>query len=122
MTIIVIYRVPTMTSALAGYFENDAMVWMSGGILLGSGLAIIAFHQLWRGLAAILVSLFGWFLAIRGAMLMAVPELIERGVAASTPHSSIMRGGFALLTVIGLYLTYFGWVAKPKEPSKEQKQ
>lgn len=53
---------------------------------------------------------------------MAVPEMIKQGVAASTSHPNVMRAGFALLAAIGLYLTYFGWAAKPKAYSTEQKQ
>lgn len=59
VTLILICRVTTMSSTLTGFFENDAIVWMSGGIMLGSGLAIMAFHQHWRGLAAILISIVG---------------------------------------------------------------
>jgi hypothetical protein len=39
------------------------------------GLVIIAFHQYWRSPDAIIVSLVGWFLAIRGVLLLNVPGL-----------------------------------------------
>ena len=38
-----------------------------------AGLIIIAFHQYWRSPAAVIVSLAGWFLAIRGVLLLTVP-------------------------------------------------
>lgn len=107
----IVYRTPTMGQTLAGFFENGAVVWMTGGLLLLCGLIIIAFHQYWRGLAAILISLFGWFLALRGAVLMAAPELIDRGAVAAMPHPGFVRAGFGLLTLMGLYLTYVGWIA-----------
>lgn len=111
VTAIIVYRAPTMGNMLSRFFDNDAVVWITGGMLLISGIIIIAFHQYWRTLASVLISLFGWFLALRGAALMATPELIERGGAASVPHSDLIRAGFGALTIIGLYLTYVGWIA-----------
>jgi len=113
VTAIIIYRAPTLSTTLSGFFENGIIVWETGALLLASGLAIIAFHQYWRGVAAVLISLFGWFLTLRGIALLAAPELMERGVGASMAHPNAVRGGFAVLALIGLYFTYVGWIAKP---------
>ena len=43
---------------------------------------IIAFHQYWSSVAAVMISLFGWILALRGLVLMAAPELYERAAAS----------------------------------------
>jgi hypothetical protein len=82
-------------------------------LLLFSGLLIIAFHQYWSSVAAVMISLFGWFLALRGLVLMAAPQLIERGTAASMGAITLVRIFFGALVLIGLYLTYVGWIAKP---------
>jgi hypothetical protein len=37
-------------------------VWFAGALLFG-GLLIIAFHQYWSSVAAVIISLFGWILA-----------------------------------------------------------
>jgi hypothetical protein len=42
------------------------------------GLVIIAFHQYWSSVAAVIISLFGWILSLRGLVLMAAPKLYER--------------------------------------------
>jgi hypothetical protein len=44
---------------------------------LTSGL-IIVFHQYWWSVAAVMISLFGWILALRGVVLMASPNLHEQ--------------------------------------------
>lgn len=116
----IVYRAPEMGQTLAGFFENGAIAWVTGGLLLACGLIIIAFHQYWRGLAAILISLFGWFLALRGGALMIAPQLIDRGAEAAMPHMSLVRAGFGLLTLMGLYLTYVGWVAPPRDDAAKQ--
>jgi hypothetical protein len=98
---IIVLRVGDMGTLLAAFFANPAIVWM----------LIIAFHQVWSGPAAIAISLFGWFLALRGFVLMAVPQWIEHGAAASLGMLPLVRIGFAVLVVIGLWLTFVGWTS-----------
>lgn len=81
-------------------------------LLLFVGLLIIAFHQYWSSAAAVLISLFGWVLAIRGFVLMAAPGLYEHAVVIADAVW-LVRLMFGVLIVIGVYLTYVGWVTKP---------
>ena len=67
---IIAIRAGEMGNFLASFFASPALVWITGGLLLFAGLVIIARHQVWSGPAAILISLFGWFLAFRGAVLV----------------------------------------------------
>ncbi len=70
----------------------------------------------WSGLSAILISLFGWFLALRGVFLLVAPQLYQRATSAAATSTNLMLLShvfFGLISVIGLWLTYFGWVAKP---------
>jgi hypothetical protein len=64
-------------------------------------------------LAAILISLFGWFLALRGLTLLTVPQLYQRAVASAVEELTLVRIGFGALVLIGLWLTFVGWIAKP---------
>lgn len=111
---IIVARAPDMGGLASGFFENPVFAWFAGALLLFCGLLIIALHQAWSGAAAIIISLFGWFLALRGFALMAMPQLIERGATASWATVPAMRLGFGALVVIGLYLTYAGWLAPPE--------
>jgi hypothetical protein len=63
-----------------------------------------------------MISLFGWILALRGVVLMAAPDLYERA-SMSMGAISLVRLIFGALVVIGLYLTYVGWLAKSASPS-----
>ena len=114
---IIAVRAPNMGTILSGFFENEVMVWFAGALLLFGGLLIIAFHQYWYSLSAILISLFGWFLALRGLTLLAAPQLIERGAAVSLHFVPIVQMGFGVLVLIGLWLTHEGWIAKPPAAS-----
>lgn len=109
---IIALRAPDMGALASEFFDSPLFVWFSGALLLFAGLFIIAFHSYWGGAAAILISLFGWVLAIRGLVLMAAPALYERAVVIAE-LTWLVRLMFGLLIVIGVYLTYVGWIAKP---------
>ena len=102
-----------MGALASGFFENPLFVWFAGGLLLFGGLPIIAFHQYWSSPSAILISLFGWFLALRGLVLMAAPQLIEHGVAVSMDAMPVVRIDFGALVPVGLYLTMWAGSASP---------
>ena len=63
-----------------------------------------------------LISLFGWFLAIRGLVLLAAPQLIERAAARAVGAILILRLGFGALFLVGLRLTLLGWIEEPPPP------
>ncbi|WP_078279924.1 hypothetical protein [Mycobacteroides franklinii] len=92
------------------FFKDPMWSWLFGALLFFCGLMIIAFHQFWRGLAAVIISLFGWFLALRGFVLLAFPQLMQEGVDASAPAVGPVRIFFLFMAAVGLYLTYVGWI------------
>ena len=109
-------RMQKMGPIVGSFFENPMLVWLVGAMLLLGGLLIIAHHQYWSGASAIMISLFGWFLALRGVVLLAAPQLYARGVAASMNSMNLtpaFRVFFGLLVLVGLWLTFVGWIAKP---------
>jgi hypothetical protein len=109
---IVAVRAPETGTALTAFFDNPALAWLTGGLLLFGGLLIIAHHQYWSSLAAILVSLLGWYLALRGVVLLAAPQLIESAAGAAMNMMAMVRIGFGVLLLIGLWLTFIGWIAR----------
>jgi hypothetical protein len=119
--------VPTTVAIRSGYmrtlfseFEANPMwPWLYGAILLISGLIVIAFHQYWRSSAAIIVSLVGWFLALRGLILMTVPQVYNAaGNALVGPggYNPFVYVLFIVLALAGLYLTYAGWITPRNRP------
>ncbi len=101
-------RAPDMGHLLTAFFQNEALVWITGGFLVFGGLLIIAHHQYWSSVSAVLISLFGWFLALRGVVLLAAPQIVER-LGAQTSVAAV-RIGFGLLLLAGVQLTFTGWV------------
>lgn len=111
-TLIIAIRLPDLAGLLGGLFDNAVLPWMLGAAMLMMGLIVIAFHQYWYSVTAALISLFGWFVALRGFAMMAIPSAIDTGAHAtiSSPGAlSAARIFFLLLTAMGLWLTYVGW-------------
>jgi len=111
--------VPTTVAVRGAYMHtlfdefkaNPMWPWLYGAILLIAGLIIIAFHQYWRSPAAIIVSVVGWFLAIRGLLLLTVPRAYAAAGNAlySSGAIALIWVLFACLASAGVYLTYVGW-------------
>lgn len=114
---IIVVRMSDMGTLAADFFQNPLFAWFAGALLLFGGLLIIAFHQYWSSAAAVMISLFGWFLALRGLVLMAAPQLIEHAAAASMDAVALVGIFFGALVLIGLYLTYVGWLTTRPVPA-----
>ncbi|MDT5104610.1 MAG: hypothetical protein QOI25_2123 [Mycobacterium sp.] len=111
-TLIVAIRLPDLTGLLDDLFANAVLPWILGALMLMSGLMVIALHQYWYSVTAVLISLFGWFVALRGLTLMAFPSAIETGAGDTLSNPGLLvaaRIFFLLLTLMGLWLTYAGW-------------
>jgi len=118
--------VPTTVAVRGSYMRelftefkaNPMWPWLFGAILLMFGLVVIAFHQYWRSPAAIIVSVVGWFLAIRGVLLLTVPSAYDAAGNAlySSGATAAIWVVFICLAAAGLYLTYVGWKPEPRTP------
>jgi hypothetical protein len=72
-------------------------------------VAIVAFHQYWRGAAAIIVSVLGWLLVIRGVLLLAFPDVFASVADRMIGAVGASKAAYVVMALIGLYLTYVGW-------------
>ena len=118
--------VPTTVAVRGSYMQtlftefkaNPMWPWLFGAILLMFGLVIIAFHQYWRSPAAVIVSVVGWFLAVRGLLLLTIPQVYSAAGNAiySSGATAVIWGLFICLALAGLYLTYVGWKPGPRTP------
>jgi len=112
---IIVLRASAMDVLATKFFADELFIWFASVLLLFLGLLIIAFHQYRSSVAAVMISLFGWIVALRGVVLMAEPKMYARA-AASMGAISLVRLVFGLLVAIGPYLAYLGWLAGSMSP------
>lgn len=102
-------RASDMRVILSELGANSLWSWLSGGIELMGGLIIVAFHQYWRSIAAVIVSLLGWGLVLRGMVLLAFPHAFASAANSALDAPVWWRTGLVVVVLIGLYLAYIGW-------------
>ena len=116
IAIVVAVRAPDMRQLLSEFTASDVWPWVTGAFILMGGIAIVAFHQYWRGAAAIIISVLGWALVARGILLIAFPDtfasLADRTIGAVGAWKAV----YVVMALIGLYLCYVGWTPPRKDP------
>lgn len=115
-TLLYAFRLPEQLWLIEALFAEPVLVFMLGALMIGGGLVIIGGHRSWRGPVAITVSLLGWFIAVRGFLLVASPGALESTVDAtmlSPTAMTVSRVFFGLLAAVGLWLTCAGWFGRP---------
>jgi hypothetical protein len=103
-------RASQMPALISDFGANALWSWVAGSFVLIGGLVIIALHSYWRTPAAVIVSVLGWLIALRGLLLLAFPTAF-----ISMAHSLLAMGGLWRavcigFAMIGLYLTCVGWM------------
>jgi hypothetical protein len=117
-----VVRAPDTKAVLSEFEASTLWSWVAGAIVLVFGLIIVAGHQYWRGAAAILVSLLGWLITLRGLLLLAFPRAF-----VSLAHSMIGAHGWWValcvgFAMVGFYLTYVGWAPGRSRPTSQAAQ
>jgi hypothetical protein len=118
-TAVIMLRLGEMPQLARAFFASPMAIWFAGAGLLIGGLAIIAVHQYWRRPTAIVISPFGWFLALRGVTLMSLPQARRQAVSASQGAAGLVWALFGALFCGGLWPTFVGWIARPATPSRD---
>jgi len=108
---IIVAKLKEVAPLAAPFFANPALVFIMGALMVFGGICVIANHQIWRGASAILISLFGWFICLRGLALLLAPQAYEHLADVSQGALPLVRLLFGLIFLAGL--TYDGWIAKP---------
>lgn len=112
-------RASDMQALLAQFEANSMWTFVSGAFILLFGLIVVAAHQYWRGAAAIIVSLVGWLVVLRGLLLVAFPRVF---VSIANDMIGAQAWWVTLCIVfaaVGLYLTYVGWAPAPSRPAPQ---
>jgi len=79
-----------------------------------AGLAIVLAHNVWSGGALpVVVTLFGWILLIRGALLLFLSPEAVAGWIDFLHFEQLFYLYAGITLVLGLYLTYAGFKASP---------
>jgi hypothetical protein len=117
ITTTAVARSSGMRTMLTEFRTSSVWPWVSGAFILLTGLVVVAFHQYWRGAAPIIVSLLGWVTSLKGFFLLAFPQSYLSFASTALDAGTSWRAGFIAMALVGLYLTFIGWVPAPGRPT-----
>ena len=82
----------------------------NGGLSLVPGAAFVAAHPVWTG-PAVVLTLLGWLLVLKGAICFLAPGVALRGMAraGAGKGGAFVAGGLMLLAVAGV-VGYVLWI------------
>ncbi|MCV6984337.1 hypothetical protein H7H78_02395 [Mycobacterium shinjukuense] len=115
VSVTAVARASTMRTLLSEFEASSVWAWVTGAFVLLAGLVVIALHQYWRGLAAIIVSLMGWLFALRGLLLLAFPNAVMSIADATIGLTALWVSLSIVFALVGVYLTYVGWRPAPDQ-------
>jgi len=105
-------RMPDIRELVSTFNANPMLAWVTGAFTLLLGLAIVALHNQWKGAAAIIISVLGWLTTIKGFAIMAFPGSYRSAANTMADNSGLFYADAAVVGLVGLYLTYVGWVRR----------
>jgi hypothetical protein len=111
---------PVLLSTIApAMLDRSALLFVSGLLTLAPGLAIIIGHNVWNGAAAVIVTLLGWLMTIKGAALLLVLDANWTAILSALRYPSYSSVHTVILVVGGAHLTYAGFFrSKPMRPQR----
>jgi vacuolar-type H+-ATPase subunit I/STV1 len=112
-------RASDMQTLLSQFEANSLWTWVTGAFILLFGLIVVAVHQYWHGAAAIIVSLLGWMITLRGLLLFAFPQTFVSVANSMIGAQAWWVAACVVFALVGLYLTYVGWAPVPNRPKSQ---
>jgi len=113
-------RPKDMRAMLSGFEADPLWSWVTGAFIMLLGLTVIALHPYWRGAPAIIVSAFGWLVAVKGLFLVVGSHTYFSMANSAVDAMGWWRTGAAIEVLIGLYLAYVGWMPERTHPVSQQ--
>jgi hypothetical protein len=102
----------TLAATAMAFANSPPLLLISGMLTLVAGLAIVLAHNVWRGGAmAVVVTVLGWLLLLKGAALVVSPPGSWGGIADASRFADLYAWYGVLPLVLGAYLTFAGFRA-----------
>lgn len=112
MALTLLTRQHTLDLLFPAFMQDAPLVLAAGAFTLIAGLVLFVAHHHWSSPAAIAVSLTGMLASLKGASLMAAPELGASMTAAMLRMPLFLVAAALIMLLVGVWLSFVGWFAK----------
>jgi hypothetical protein len=97
------------SSLLKEFIGSRALIFVTGGLALLAGLAVVNAHNLWVPDWRVIVTVLGWLLIVRGISNLVFPAVVQTlGDRMIASHAGVVAGA-AFTIVIGAILSVMGY-------------
>jgi hypothetical protein len=97
------------SSLLKEFIGSRALIFVTGGLALLAGLAVVNAHNLWVPDWRVIVTVLGWLLIVRGISNLVFPAVVQTlGDRMIASHAGVLAGA-AFTSVIGAILSVMGY-------------
>ena len=100
-----------MIAAVSGFFGDSALLVFTAFVTLAMGLTLVVLHPRWNGITAALISLIGWLVVLRGAVLLLAPNLARETMGLLFANPTLVPIAGCVMALIGVWLAYTGFIA-----------
>lgn len=87
--------------------SDPVLINLSGMVHFFIGMTIVTLHFKWKSFLEIAVTIFGFMFVLKGALLIALPELTLQTGNNSIQNSWMMALGFVIVGVVIGYFSFF---------------
>lgn len=94
-------------ATITAMLDDPGALMIAGVLALAGGLAIIIGHEVWQGgFAAIAVTLIGWVMTAKGAMLLLLPSAWSKSFYKSLHYERFFKLYMSATALLGLALLW----------------
>ncbi len=92
------------------FFKNHALVYVGAVLIITVGFFIVRWHNIWTPNWEIIITILGWFLLLKGLLLLLFPTRFLRQFESmfKTERHFFYYGWMVFL--IGMVFAYFGFI------------
>jgi len=87
-------------------FHDPGLVFVSGYLLFVAGLAIVYFHNQWKGGWPVVVTVLGWLAVVGGLVRILFPTRLAEIATRAVQTAGVMPMAALLTLVIGAFLSF----------------
>lgn len=88
---------------------DPGAIMLAGVIALAGGIAVILGHELCAGWLAIMVTILGWVVAAKGAMLWLLPQAQLKNLYKALQYETFFNYYMGVTLLLGLVLLWGGF-------------
>jgi uncharacterized membrane protein len=103
-------REQTFRAILQDFIRSPALVYLAGFLGLIGGLALVLTHNVWASDWHVIITLIGWVAIVRAVVTIFAPQRIVALGSKLLEHRRIFFGAAVVDLIIGIVLSYFGYV------------